>query len=358
MTLNKLISFNEEDSYWQPILPNRRHSMPSRVQPENSPIESPSSALHTVLSNLRHRDTTQMSEASSSASDDATLLHEIRRRFQEMAPELIPSDSRLAQTIISFLSHLNRLTSVDPTLSGSHLASVSSTSSLTRSPVDIYDELSRQVMDLQSRRLNQNINNFGSHNAESHQRTVEAALLWSRIDQELETVFDLCLQRNEPAPRPYSPEQLPPEYRDLDTHSLLPPEYEHPSMPYSEEKEKGAALQSASHSEKMKMDFEAVTLAIDRLYMVAPQLHNQRVELKKSKLDELERARMAGPPLKGKEKDVRELDHIISMIGKASRRRLDDQSVALDMEARVARAKEKDIARVCRFDCASSLICS
>ncbi|KAI5118543.1 hypothetical protein M0805_008484 [Coniferiporia weirii] len=360
MALNNLLSgVLLSPTTWQPILPPRRHSMPSR--PENTAANEPSSALQILLANLRNNGQGQMSEASSSSADDLVLISELQRRVDSISQDLSCSDARLARALISLLAHANRLSVVDPTLSSSIMGSTISLDVMVQQPhADIYDELSRQVLDLQNKRLDQEIMACTT----SPQRKVEVSLLWSKIDQELETVSYLCRQQNEPVPRPYSPGQLPPEYvyDETDEDLTLLPEYEHASQAYSEkEKVAGHSHQHAQASdavnEKMRMDLEAVTMAIDRLYLIAPQLHNQRVELRKSKLEELERARLAGPsPVrkadrvsKGKEKerDVRELEKIIDMVGKASSRRLDDQSVSLvgDMQTRIERAKQRDNAR-------------
>jgi hypothetical protein len=150
-----------------------------------------------------------------------------------------------------------------------------------------------------------------------------------------------------------------------DRESLFLPTYEaNANSSMSQEKNPatvGQSSQSANTSmnEKMRLDLEAVTLAIDRLYVVAPQLHSQRVELKKAKLDELERARLSGSSsassskkkfasaiAKGKAKDIQELDSLMELLGKASSRRLVDQSVVLEdgMQPRIERAKQRDIA--------------
>ncbi|THH11426.1 hypothetical protein EW145_g657 [Phellinidium pouzarii] len=361
MTLNNLLSgIFLTSATWQPILPPRRHSMPSRPV-DTAPSES-SSALQILLTNLRNSGQGQMSEASSNSADDSVLIGELQRRVDSISQDLSSADARLARALISLLSHVNRLSSIDPTLSVSHIEnSVSLDILMHRSHVDIYDELSRQVLDLQIKRLGQGA---GFPCTVSPQRKVEVSLLWSEIDQELEAVSHFCRQQSEPVPRPYSPGQLPPDY-DYDEHEeelLLPPKYEHAHHAYPE-KEKRASLQyqhvqtSDAVNEKMRMDFEAVTMAIDRLYLVAPQLHNQRVELRKSKLEELERARLEGPfaarkeqrAVKGKERenDVRELEKIIDMVGRASNRRLNDQSVFLegDMQSRIKRAKQRDVAK-------------
>jgi hypothetical protein len=100
-----------------------------------------------------------------------------------------------------------------------------------------------------------------------------------------------------------------------------------------------------SIDEKMRLDLDEVTTAIDRLYRVAPQLHNQRVELKRSKLEELEIARAAqvAPASLGKQKE-RELERIVDMIGRASERKLVQQTVILgDMDARIERMRQRDL---------------
>jgi hypothetical protein len=95
-------------------------------------------------------------------------------------------------------------------------------------------------------------------------------------------------------------------------------------------------------------------MAIDRLYMVTPQLHNQRVELKTSKVEEMEKARRAGTRQKSavsegkqRERDVEELEGILDLI-EASDRKMTDQSVILDggMKARLEKVRQRDIAKV------------
>jgi hypothetical protein len=119
----------------------------------------------------------------------------------------------------------------------------------------------------------------------------------------------------------------------------------------------GEPRTSTSHipglSEKMRMDLDAVTSAIDRLYLVAPQLHNQRVELKQRKVEELERAKHALPRSaegkgKGKDRDAQELDTLLGMIGKASARRMNDQAVVVseEMRMRMELAQQKDAVKV------------
>ena len=89
MTLNNLLSGQvRTTSDWQPILPPRRHSMPSR--PESSPVETSSTALQTLLKNLRSNYLNQMAEASSSSADDASMLGELQRRVDGLSQDLSP----------------------------------------------------------------------------------------------------------------------------------------------------------------------------------------------------------------------------------------------------------------------------
>ena len=274
-----------------------------------------------------------------------------------MSHELSTSDARLSRALVSLLAHVNRLATIDPRLFESSPQLHHADLGAGHSQAEIYDQLSRQVLDLQIQRLDQGCSLSSRQHTPQHR--VEIELLWSKIDQELESVSHLCRNRNEFAPVPYSsaPDQLPPEYsiNGDDEEYSLPPEYDYAHQSYAEEKKTLLATQhthSDGLNEKRRMDLEAVTMAIDRLYLVAPQLSNQRVELRKSKLDELERAKLAGPSQsrKGKEKqkDERELEKIIALVDKASSRRMTDQTVVMNsgMQDRIERAKQREKAKV------------
>jgi len=101
-----------------------------------------------------------------------------------------------------------------------------------------------------------------------------------------------------------------------------------------------------------------VTRAIDRLYEVAPQLHNQRVELKSSKLAELEKARKEGGTFKtnqsatknGKQKehDTRQLEDVLDPLGKVPSKSLLDQAVIIKggIQSRLEKARKRDLEQV------------
>jgi hypothetical protein len=149
-------------------------------------------------------------------------------------------------------------------------------------------------------------------------------------------------------------EHLPPQYDVADYDPETLPQYE--SGPTRSANDDSKSKQNVAHSptvgnEKMRLDLEAVAMAIDRLYLVAPQLHNQRVELKSSKLAQMEKARRDGTSVsrgKQKENDIRDLENILELIGKASERSLMDQSFVLDggMKTRLERARQRDVAKV------------
>ena len=341
--------------------------MPSRTESGSSPITQPdssTSALSTVVTNLRNLQDygAEFAESSTSAVDDTPLIVELRRRVETLTATMPQGDAHLATSLVSLLSHANRLTSMGSNLYvGNDDADLTSTTlSLLEGDEDVYEKLKRQVLELQNRRMEQEFMDSDSTQGISPVLRVESALLWTQIDMELEAVSSMCRERNE------IPEQLPPEYMDDfgDRESLYPPLYEDStSASFTHEKEKNTStlpssqIAPSSMNEKMRLDFEAVTQAIDRLYLVAPQLHSQRVELKKAKVEELERARNAGASntlkkkvsttnAKGKAKDTQELEKLMDLLGKASSRRMIDQSVVLEngMQPRIERAIRRDIA--------------
>lgn len=361
MTLNDLLSSSPD---WRRIVPDRRHSIPAHASSSiTTPLDSiqPKAALETLLTNLRGRELEQdgeMVESHLPLDDEAAMLHELQRRIDVLAPSLSAPDAELALTLTSLLSHLNRLSIIDlspatsPPPSASHYVS-------DPFSADVFDQLSRQLSDFQTQRL--------ATRADIPQDSlppvlaVEKALLWTRVDENLETVLRLCRQRTEGLPRP---DHLPPQY-DVGDYELDfegPPEYDYGSAAAYAEKEKSQQASSSTAtaapqqeqeglSEKMRLDLDAVTMAIDRLYLVAPQLHNQRVELRSSKREELERAAKAAEPssVDLQKRKERELDDLLSKIGKASERKLLNQTVVLEggMKVQMEKARQRDVRKVC-----------
>ncbi|KAJ4490215.1 HECT-like ubiquitin-conjugating enzyme-binding-domain-containing protein [Lentinula aciculospora] len=352
MALNNLLSLPVR---WKTIVPDRRHSMPNAPQSSSSQAveESSTSALHTLVSNLRTRDNEKMIQASSLESD-TDLLQELHIRVNEISSSLETSDAELVKTLIALLSHLHRLSVLVNPYSPSPIASFWSAGDSNESH-NLFDTLKRQLSDFQLERSTsqQDVVPRGSKPV----LAVEATLLWSQIDQELDTVVSMCKERT--------------EYLSYD-----PPDYEYDTLPvydhesqsfidvYDHQKMRGEAsstspiMPGGQMSEKRRLDLEAVTMAIDRLYLVAPQLHNQRVELKSTKLAQMEKARRQGsstaPILsrsvgkqKERDRDVKELENMFELINKASERSFKDQSVILDggMQARLEKVRRRDIAK-------------
>ncbi|CAK5261895.1 unnamed protein product [Mycena citricolor] len=341
MTLNDLLSGK---SRWNPIVPDRRHSMPSATASSTPQSEYlSSSALQTLVSNLRGRDPPDIMVEVRGSGEPANLLHELRTRIEEMSHELSPSDSHLAEAIVSLLSHFHRLSAISSSDPNVRQTALEGEAPLYP-PGDLFDTLKRQLSDLRSERQTSQSGTVPPNTPPVF--AVEKTLLWSRIDEELEAVVAMCKERAEYLPPQYDS----PDYEDIDDDEHLP-KYEGSEI--SDLKEKHASVQSSmmTGNEKMRLDFEAVTMAIDRLYLVAPQLHSQRVELKTSKLEQMEKARKQGSAVsrgKQKENDTRDLENMFELIGRASERTLKDQSVILEggMKSRLERARQRDVAKV------------
>jgi len=331
------------------------------------------SALNTLVSNLRNRVANgEMIEARVDGTE-ADLLRELRSRVESISSLLIGNDAALARALVDLLTNLHHLSDIQTSVSQvpshiSKLGKISMNALDKPPPIDVYDTLSRQLSDLQIERLSSQASN-STQQLSIPGVAFEASLLWSRIDAELEKVVLLCKQRFVTLSRP-SHDHLPPKYDgenydDLDLESL--PDYEAKGrIPLEEPKSpKAGSFQSQqtprAGDEKMRMDLEAVAMAIERLYIVTPQLHNQRVELKSSKMAELaklelakaEASSRASSLAKGKERDVQELEKIVQLIGKASARSYRDQSVILDgdMQNKLEKAKRSETAKASYKPC-------
>lgn len=381
--------------------------------------------LHQLVTSLRRRDPL------SPVTSNETLLQEIERRLPTVASTSLHGPSvGLAKALVSLLVNIQKLSDLEeqsappgttsrPT--SSHRSSVNS----REANKDMYTALGEQLMKARSLHRSRSLLDVGLR--------PDAQALWARIDGDMETILRLCregtpshgLTPDQPLSEAVTPgsfreptrqsdyfDHLPPEYQDEDES----PAYELPGYDRLDEysgrlldkKREKEGLEEDSDSEqpklseKMRMDLESVASAIDRLYQVAPQLSNQRVELKRSKLAEMEIARLRGgqgrlrntasesalqseteklvgrgrivsqsaepskrfsaeslsrrldPKGKGKakEEDVEadgkkkeDLDKILSLIGRSTgdQRRIVDQRVdARDFQAKVERAKARD----------------
>ncbi|RDB27814.1 hypothetical protein Hypma_002288 [Hypsizygus marmoreus] len=354
MTLNNLLSV---PTRWNPIVPDRRHSMPSTPQASNfSPDgESSSSALQTLVNNLRNRNVTDAMTEVREAGNDSELFHELRTRVESISSSLEPADAILANSLVSLLSHFSRLSEIQASSSLSLSKPSDSSTWEPTGPSNLFDVLKRQLSDLQIERLSSqpDILTPGTPPV----LAVETALLWSKIDEELETVVAMCKERTEHLPM-FSQDHLPPQYDPEDYQFDTPPQYDDSGVRTSIDSSKSRNMPHSpvttarQMDEKMRLDLEGVAMAIDRLYMVAPQLHNQRVELKSSKLAQMEKASREGTltphSRSGKQKDREDdLERMLDLLSKATDRTMTNQSVILEggLPGRLEKARQKDVAQ-------------
>lgn len=355
-----------------PIGPSTGAAIPLHQFLSETPL---SCLIHALRAQDGHRDQRDL------PLGEAAQLAQLRELIDSVAPSLGPPDAYLAQAIVTLLFDLEQLPASlalsspvsQPVPSQGNDSAIAPASA---SPYDTIASLQRQLSSLQP----------SSHTSSGSRTTpaesVRTALLWTRIDEQLDTVVSLCRARASSASQHgvsqipsvqscashdgnqdfrRSFDTLPPEYDSEYHYSYeLPPSYApeaHPSTSSMEEPsdEKRPAVQyppekvlprtSASvsavraelimepptSSSSNSLDFEGITHAIERLYVVAPQLGDQRVELRSEKIAQMERAK-AG---KGKARTRvdpadAELDKILDLLGKASTREIPDQSVIMD----------------------------
>ncbi|KAG6888958.1 hypothetical protein C0992_006951 [Termitomyces sp. T32_za158] len=346
---------------WNPIVSERRDSAPSDPQMSSTSdtVAESSSALQTLVANLRNEQGTKGMIQIASGQDDAELLKELRTRINAISSSLEPAHALLANSLVSLLSHLQRLSTIQSSSTKSLSKAASPSYTDVAGPSDPFSLLRRHLSDLQIERLSSQPDILAPDAPPV--LVVEAALLWNKVDEELESVLTMCKDHAEymslQQPDVIS---LPPDYDFEDGYddyqSDILPEYDEAGVRTSlESKSRHPLLSPATSSrqvdEKMRLDLEGVTMAIDRLYLVAPQLHNQRVELKTTKLAQMEKARKDGmhSPKAGKqmENDTQDLERMLDLLGKASERTLPNQSVVLEegLHARLEKARQKELAR-------------
>lgn len=338
---------------------------------------------------------------------ETTLLMQLHDLVDAHVPSMHRHDAHLAQAIVGLLTDLHQLSTSfvsTPDLSLS-LSSRQSTSRLSPQspsipaieddPHAVLTTLQKQLSSLQtSNSVDTSTSGVTPTTTAAHH--LQAALLWSRIDEQLATVVALCKTRgltnsghrtpdNEdpfsdaaaisgvaptesnvdaPSVPSFDEDHLPPQYEyEYDVvNGELPPAYAadfalahaHGSLvdqkqisKYPSEKVSGefsAPLSTVSHvHQSTSLDLDLVTQAIDRLYAVAPQLANQRVELRQEKIAQMQKAQRTSN--KGKARDAAsvreaELEKMLDLLGRASAREIPDQSAVID-PARKTRVKKK-----------------
>ena len=321
------------------------------------------------------------------STDETALLDQLHDLVDALAPTMHRHDAHLAQAIVALLSDLHQLPasfSVPPSSYPSSAAQ--SVTASTDSDTHL------ALTTLKTRLSSLHMNTPNGTSSSSHPvrltpvQTVQTALLWSRIDEQLEAVVALCKARASADSHLHSSDNMDPfsdaahisgeqtvRAPSFDAQHLLPPEYKyeydvsHEDMPPAYPAD--LALAPPSHDRKTLLDSEyppekvvpapstsqavpdaentatldldLVTHAIDRLYAVAPQLTNQRVELRHEKIAQMQKATHN----KGKSRatmiaDDADLDKMFYLLGRANSREMADQKVAID-PSRKGRVKGK-----------------
>jgi hypothetical protein len=261
-------------------------------------------------------------------SESSTIIHDIKGLLDKLAPQFEGEARQTARALGSLLACLDRLKTLyeaSPSLASnvesdneqSHVVAASAPAKLQgiTNEATIYESLQKEAKSRQfsSARMARNDSN-DSANAVRAVEEAEAELLWGRIDDLLELLSDLRTASSEsqaaikgtrehrkgvdytlvgPTPAMASDEptfaaqNMLPEYSSLD-----PPEYaaegdsEYP-IDGKDGLDGGAAprrlqrvttRQRYPTDEKMQMDLDRMTSAIERLYTASPQLANQRVD--------------------------------------------------------------------------------
>ncbi|KAG6377492.1 HECT-like ubiquitin-conjugating enzyme-binding-domain-containing protein [Boletus reticuloceps] len=322
---------------------------------------------------------------------EAVLLSQLHDLVDAIVPSLGSQDAHPAQAIVALLLDLEQLPAslaltsaqlVSPTDPSQHSENGSGPPPPPTSPYATIASLQRQLSSLQPA-----VASTSSGSRPTPAESVQSALLWARIDEQLEIVVSLCRARalsspphhgmTEPSPfglvvhpseshnsnndRPSFDDALPPYDSDCHHYSNeRPPSYIAEGYPFASSKGKpndekslleqyppekvssrvststfpadtGMTTERDHAMSSNSLDLDAITHAIERLYVVAPQLANQRVELRREKLMQMEKAKQG----KGKARTLAdiadpELDKMLDLLGRASAREIPDQSVVVD----------------------------
>src|ERR1700731_2566961 len=99
---------------WSTISPYRQHSPTEFLTAEGcrSPVEVYTSALQTLLSNLRNLDSGDDTIKVCSSDNSSDLIRELFQRIELRSASLPPADAALALSLASLLSNFTRLHSV------------------------------------------------------------------------------------------------------------------------------------------------------------------------------------------------------------------------------------------------------
>lgn len=357
----------------------------------------PNLLLPTLLASLRLGTQHEMTEIPAREiellknQDSEVIMEELQSRIARIAITLSPTDSALATALGSLLTCIERLQRISE-----HDASPISTQPIhSERNSDVYATLLLQAKELQSDRSQWS--REGRDSVVGAAREVELAeseCLWGRVDELSETVRVLCRTRADSYVVGEEGDTFNPfldsnrirtgstteGFQDRLSISDLPrysTDYPRGTLPSYFDAETGSGIHSREKSvssleenalrstrsrqssgtvynEKMQKDLESVSSAIERLYVVSPQLANQRVEPDRRKLRErqlanlgnaierlsvgrLDNQRAVASPIPDEDPEERkqrmqrkedlELDRLIGQIDRAASRTLADQRV-------------------------------
>ncbi|KAG8705338.1 hypothetical protein FRC08_001714 [Ceratobasidium sp. 394] len=148
MALNNLFAGVIPNDNWRPIVPPRRHSLPSLVASTSHTVSlADSTPLYTLVSNLRFQDE---GDVMIQASDnDADLLRELGDHVELYSELMGDKDARLARLLVTLLQFSGKLSALAPISSSLSPPGLTPSASQPLSDSEVYDTLSRQASSIQ-----------------------------------------------------------------------------------------------------------------------------------------------------------------------------------------------------------------
>ncbi|CAG8502920.1 7212_t:CDS:2 [Scutellospora calospora] len=317
-------------------------SQNANLELENIPKEERNSWVRSqLLADIAHN-ATKLSTSNEMLQTDSRLQYSpdiatldiIRHQLDSSNSVILSDDYSLACTLAALLGCLYRILELCDSKKNPDLNLPSKSSELPNTTVqtseeilqpvsneDIYNTLHKEVTTLQCRRASLNLYN---------NVTDERLATWNEIDRLMEIVAGLCRERSHSDP--------PPKYSYNITGGVDEAVIDPPKYPLISEKN----LSIKIDNEKTKLDLDNVIAAIDRVYSVAPQLNNQRVELSTRQKKRLTAVTLSGVIRRlsrgrfdGQQTDsssvvkYQTLNRLIDQINKAAERSFVDQRVEL-----------------------------
>lgn len=331
----------------------------SEASTSSSMITASTSSISLLLESLKARaqastsnketiqfnSTSSMSSTSTSSPSTLEPVEEFQVHLSSLMDEGIWSgqDAELAITLVNLLVCIERLLRIcgGSDFSSTEMDRVESGDSQEVPGENVYSKVEREVLALREWNLNHSRESTLGSGVVSAAMEVELAereVLWGRLDDLSERIGYLCAKRELEDPFAKEEERKAveelnekssmddslPDYSSEAGHSFHPPSYDSDGIttkpPTLSEKSPARLTEVRSsqqspyspiQSEKMQQDLNLVTSAIERLYLVSPQLANQRVELK-----------LPGTKVLIREKQLANLGNAIERLSKG---RLEDQ---------------------------------